>query len=144
MAAATVGAFFLIQHIKVSTPLLTGTRRPRPPVSDPLDGRTCAASTVSFYLLHRADSVDVDVIGRDGAVVARLATGRPMPIRDRIPAGEFTWNGRTLGGQPAPDGAYEVRVHLIHQDRTIVLGPTEGGAPYTITVRRGRRRCPRV
>ena len=47
---------------------------------------------ISFYLLHRADDVDVDIVGEDGAtIVDTLASGRHMKIDQRV---QFIWDGR--------------------------------------------------
>ncbi len=73
---------------------------------------------ISFYLLHRADDVDVYVVDQNGNIVDTLASGRHMPIKRR---GLFTWDGRTSRGTIAPDGTYNFRVSLIRQGRTLVI-----------------------
>jgi hypothetical protein len=129
LVAATIGAFFFTQHLKVTTPLLAGTPRPVPGVIDPLHGVPCmqgrnsASTTISFYLLHRADTVDVYIVSAGtGSIVRAVATGRHMRKGVRNPDGVFHWNGREDNGQVAPDGNYYFRVALIHQGRTIDLG----------------------
>jgi hypothetical protein len=127
LVAATVAAFFIAQHLKVATPLLAGFPRPVPPVINPIDGKTCGGVNhrtmrISFYLLHRADDVDVDVVSSTGAIVRTLASGVHMAIKKRA---FFAWNGRDDRGSFAPDGTYYVRVALIHQGRTVTIsGPT--------------------
>jgi hypothetical protein len=148
LAAATTAAFFFVQHLKVTTPLLTGVSPPRPAVIDPLASRQCAgssaqSSTFSFYLLHRADNVDVYVIDPSGARVATLASDRHMRRGLNIAPGRFAWNGRADNGSLARDGSYELQVTLVHQGRTIVLSPTDGAPPYTITVQRKAVNCRR-
>jgi FlgD Ig-like domain len=126
LVAATIAAFFITQHLKVTTPLIQGTPRPVPAVIDPLHGVPCGkgnsgSTTISFYLQHRADTVDVYVINQGETIVRTVATGRHMRIDVRKPDGVFTWNGREDNGQVAPDGTYYFRVALIHQNRTIDL-----------------------
>jgi FlgD Ig-like domain len=128
LVAATIGAFFFTQHLKVTTPLLAGTPRPVPAVIDPLHGVPCmqgrnsGSSTISFYLLHRADNVVVSVVSAEtGSIVSTVADGRHMRKGVRNPDGVFHWNGREDNGQVAPDGTYYFRVALIHQNRTIDL-----------------------
>ena len=126
LVAATIAAFFITQHLKVTTPLLQGFPRPEPGVIDPLHGVPCGrgnsgSTTISFYLQHRADTVDMYVINQGQTIVRTVATGRHMRIDTRKPDGVFTWNGREDDGQVAPDGTYYFRVALIHQNRTIDL-----------------------
>ena len=128
LVAATIGAFFVTQHLKVTTPLLAGTPRPVPGVIDPLHGVPCVqgrnsgSTTISFYLLHRADTVVVSVVSADtGSIVRTVADGRHMRKGVRNPDGVFRWDGREDNGQVAPDGTYYFRVALIHQGRTINL-----------------------
>jgi FlgD Ig-like domain/N,N-dimethylformamidase beta subunit-like, C-terminal len=131
LVAATIAAFFLTQHLKVTTPLIQGAPRPVPGVIDPLHGVPCAqgrssgSTTISFYLQHRADTVDVFVVSEaTGNIVRTVASGRHMRKDVRNPDGVFHWNGREDNGQVAPDGTYYFRVALIHQNRTIDLSGT--------------------
>jgi hypothetical protein len=127
LVAATIGAFFVTQHLKVTTPLIQGFPRPAPGVIDPLHGVRCAdgensgSTTISFYLQHRGDEVDVYVVDAEGNIVATVATGRHMRKDVRDPDGVFHWDGRLDNGRVAPDGTYYFRVALIHQNRTIDL-----------------------
>jgi len=127
LVAGTIAAFFITQHLKVTTPLIQGFPRPVPGVIDPLhavpcSGKSSASTTISFYLQHRADTVDVYVVDDDdGAIVRTVASGRHMRKNVRIPDGVFHWNGREDDGQVAPDGTYYFRVALIHQGRTVDL-----------------------
>lgn len=143
LVVATVGAFFVTQHLKVTTPLITGVRGATPAWINPVDGVTCGPASdpvnhrftrVSFYLLHRSDHVDVWVVDQSGAVVRTLASSRYMrgganPVRTA-----FTWYGREDNGSIAPDGTYNVRVALLQQGRTVELSDA-AGAPLDITVR---------
>ncbi|HET6864818.1 MAG TPA: FlgD immunoglobulin-like domain containing protein [Solirubrobacteraceae bacterium] len=130
LVAASIAAFFVTQHLKVTTPLIAGgagAPRPVPAVIDPVHPVQCGAvrtgsTTISFYLQHRSDDVIVSVVNADDdAVVRTVADGRHMRKGVRIPDGVFHWNGRLADGTVAPDGNYYFRVTLIHQNRTIDL-----------------------
>ena len=140
LAVATVAAFFIIQHLKVGTPLIAGNLAPFPTAINPRDGATCVAKTangdrapvnftqssVAFFLVHQADSVSVYVVNQSGRTVATLASEVYMPAElypHQVPR-TFSWNGRESGGGIAPEGQYYVRVVLHHQDRTIDLTPS--------------------
>ena len=138
LVGATVAAFFITQHLKVSEPLIAGVPRPFPAVINPRSGTTCGGvdhrvMRISFYLLHRSDTVDVSVVGRAGTIVATLASGRHMRRGVRNPDGEFFWNGRDDNGRIAPDGVYYVRVALLGQGRTINIA-SQGGQLQTVTI----------
>ncbi len=126
LAAATIGAFFVTQHLKVTTPLIQGFPRPVPGVINPLHGVPCGrfnsgSATISFYLQHRSDDVVVDVVNGAGDIVRTVATGRHMRKDVRNPDGVFHWDGRLASGRAAPDGTYYFRVALLHQNRTVDL-----------------------
>jgi hypothetical protein len=127
LVAATIGAFFVTQHLKVTTPLIQGFPRPVPGVIDPLhgvpcfDGRNSGSTTISFYLQHRGDVVDVYVVDAGDNIVRTVANGRHMRKNVRNPDGVFHWDGRLDDGRVAPDGTYYFRVALRHQNRTIEL-----------------------
>lgn len=126
LVAASIAAFFVTQHLKVTTPLIQGFPRPVPGVIDPLHGVPCGQFTsgstlISFYLQHRSDVADVYVVDSEGEVVRTVATDRRMRKGVRNPDGVFRWNGRLSDGRVAPDGTYHFRVALLHQDRGIDL-----------------------
>jgi len=143
LVIATVAAFFVTQHLKVTTPLLQGSPAPVPAAFNPVSGRVCKVRNplgervptsfrrmrISFYLQHRADDVDVYIVDQDGAIVDTLASGRHMAIDHRV---EFTWDGRRDDGSVASDGTYYVRVSLIHQGRTFTISNSAG--PETVTI----------
>jgi N,N-dimethylformamidase beta subunit-like, C-terminal/FlgD Ig-like domain len=124
LIVATVGAFFVTQHLKVSTPLIAGSPKPSPAFISPR-GTGCGGSrrvaNFSFYLLHRADDVSVYIVDQQGTIVRTLASGRHMRRNVRIPDGVFPWNGREDNGRIAPDGKYYFRIALLHQGRTVEL-----------------------
>jgi hypothetical protein len=133
LVVATVGAFFITQHLKVTTPLISAVSPPTAPVIFP-DGRgpACPDSTsISFYLLHRADDVNVYVVNDRDEVVRTLATALPMGRKQRV---AFTWRGVAHGGF-ARAGKYNFRVVLVHQRRTIdpvIVGATDTPAAVTV------------
>jgi FlgD Ig-like domain len=131
--AATVGAFFVTQHLKVTTPLIAGYPRPVPNVIDPYGARCGGVDhsrmRVSFYLLHRSDDVSVYIVDSSGTIVRTLASGRHMRIKRRI---LFVWNGREDNGALAPDGTYYVRVALLHQGRTVDISDPNGPVPVKV------------
>ena len=140
LALATVAAFFIIQHLKVTTPLIAGNPDPFPSVIDPVAGPKCTVhtpsghvapvsfrrSTVSFYLLYRSDVVRVYVVNAAGGIVDTLSRGVFMPAAPHPVTREFTWNGRTSAGQPATPGRYYFRVVLRRQNRTINIATSKG------------------
>jgi hypothetical protein len=137
LAAATVAAFFVTQHLKVTTPLIAGSPKPVPSWINPEDGRACDGVShrrvfVSFYLLHRSDDVDVYIVDQTGAIVRTIALGRHMRRKVRKPDGVFTWNGRNDDGQVVPDGDYYFRVALIHQGRTVEISNSAGPEPIRV------------
>lgn len=147
LALATVAAFFVTQALKVTTPLIAGSPAPVPGTIDPIAGGTCQVrnhagvllpvsfkrTTVSFYLLNRADDVDVYIIDQDGDVVATLpGSGRHMRVKQRR---SFTWDGRVHGGGIAPDGVYDVRVWLVNQGRGLLIARNGVVEPVTVETR---------
>jgi hypothetical protein len=127
LVAATIGAFFVTQHLKSATPLIQGFPAFVPGTINPRHGVPCGkynsgSTTISFYLQNRSDDVDVYVVSeKTGAIVDTLATGRHMRQDVRTPDGVFHWDGRDANGQVVPDGTYYLRVALIHQGATINL-----------------------
>lgn len=125
LVVATVAAFFVTQHLKVSTPLVAGAPRPFPATISPLEtgcGGFNRYAKFSFYLLYRADDVAVYVLDQAGDIVRTLASGRHMRVQVRNPDGDFTWDGREDNGSLAPDGTYHFRIALIHQGRIVEQG----------------------
>jgi flagellar hook assembly protein FlgD len=146
LAIATIGAFFVTQHLKVSTPLIAGYPVPVPSVINPVSGRTCRVpnpkgrlvpvsyrrTRVSFYLVNRADDVTVSVVNPAGRVVRVLpGSGRYLTTYQRR---TFVWNGRISDGAVAPDGVYDLRVTLAQQDRSLLIANQNTGAPEPVTV----------
>jgi hypothetical protein len=143
LVVATVAAFFITQHLKVSTPLLAGFPRPVPAAINPVGGVNCydpavgktvnyRQMSISFYLLNQSDYVDVWVIDQRGRKVATLATGTYMPGGSHPTRSYFTWNGREDDGGLAPDGEYYVLVRLLHRGRDVKISDSSGPIPFRI------------
>lgn len=132
LVVATVGAFFVTQHIKIKTPLFSPVHG-YPAAISPLHGGVCGrydhrVATVTFYLQHRSDDVSVYVIDQSGNIVRTLASGVHMrgganPVRKY-----FHWDGRDDNGHVVSDGSYHYRIALLGQGRTI----EETGASVTV------------
>jgi hypothetical protein len=151
---ATVAAFFIIQHLKVTTPLLAGNPVPFPPMINPTGGGTCVVvdpagqrgpvsfrrMTVTFFLLYRSDNVDVYVVNPSGTVAATLASNVFMRAAPNPVTKTFTWNGREASGRLAPPGKYYVRIVLRHQGRTIDITDSKGSLQWVTVSSSGR--CP--
>ena len=130
LVVATVGAFFVTQHLKVSNPLINGSPRPDPPAINPVSGRVCRdlagrqvsfkRTRLNFFLQSRSDNVGVYVINSQDEIVATLASNRFMKVNVRS---TFTWDGRSGAGNGpvVPDGIYYFRVALQHEARTFTL-----------------------
>jgi len=151
LAIATAAAFFFIQHLKVSTPLIAGQPSPHPSTINPISGGVCPypgphgtprptsfrRMKISFYLLHRNDSVDVYIVTPGGQVVDTIASDVAMIAKPRPKRRQFIWDGRTSAGKVAPDGTYDVKVSLLHQGRSYVIA-TSGGTVLPVTVQTHR------
>jgi hypothetical protein len=129
LVVATVGAFFVTQHLKVTTPLVTGSPAPKPGVINPVSGSTCGPpghevdhrkTFITFYLQHRADDVSVAVVDPAGTAVKNFRKHH-MQIELRNPPNWYVWNGREDNGSLAPDGTYYYRITLLGQGRSIEL-----------------------
>jgi hypothetical protein len=150
LAVATVAAFFVTQHLKVTTPILAGAPAPHPAAINPVDGQVCKGVShrrmfVSFYLQNRSDDVDVFIVDAGGTVVVdTLAAGVHMQGGNHPVRRGFTWDGHTSSGAVAPDGTYYVRVALIHQNRSVLISNNAGPEPITVQTVPPRPRVTRV
>ena len=129
LAAATVGAFFLIAHLKAATPLIYGRPKPMPLALDPVHGRISSCVSKGKPLDYRETQLTVQVSHSDlvgvfivsvanqgGSPVATVSSGTPLKTNQFF---TFTWNGRLDNGRIAPDGSYLFRIALLNQGRTI-------------------------
>ncbi len=145
LAIATIAAFFVTQHLKVTTPVVNGFPAPAPAAINPINGRTCAVHQhdgtvklvnhrrmfVSFYLQNRSDNVDVYIVNQDGNIVRTI--GSDVYMQARPPKRHrFVWDGRTDNGSVAPDGTYYIKVSLIHQGRSVLISNPAGAEPVTV------------
>ncbi len=95
LVIATVGAFFVTQHLKVTTPLIQGRPAPVPNTINPAYGGSCALrdgkgqvrlvsfrrTRVSFYLQNRSDNVDVWIVDHAGDLVRQIGSNVFMRAR---------------------------------------------------------------
>jgi hypothetical protein len=136
LVAATVAAFFFVQHLKVTTPFFSGSPRVDPAYINPVEGGVCRDQSrklvsfretrVSFFLVKRADHVNMYIVNREGEDVRTIATDRYMPRFSPAHPDRarrlFVWNGREDNGSLAPDGVYYFQVALINQGRALDVG----------------------
>lgn len=128
LVAATVGAFFLTQHLKVSLPLVLGLPRPVPSAFNPASRRTCIydgkpesfGRTWITFVLASSDTVQAYIFNSTGQQVA--AIGGPVRMRTNVRGPRFYWYGRESDGRLAPAGSYYWRLVLERQSRTVQLG----------------------
>ena len=144
LVIATVGAFFVTQHLKVTTPLIQGKPAPVPSIINPVSGGVCLRRNgkgklvpvsfkrmqVSFYLQNRSDNVDVYIV-HDGVKVRQIADDVYMdahpPERH-----QFSWDGRLADGRVAPDGTYYINVVLTHEARSLLISGSTAAEPVTV------------
>ena len=149
LVIATVAAFFVTQHLKVTTPLVQGRPAPVPNVINPVYGKVCLRRNrkgrlvptnykrmkISFYLQNRSDDVSVYIVDRDGDQVRQIANNvfmRAHPPKRHY----FTWNGRLADGSIAPAGTYYVKVSLFHEARSLVISNSTAALPVTVETTR--------
>ena len=157
LVIATVAAFFVTQHLKVTTPLIPGRPAPVPNTINPVYGGVCARRTakgalrlvsyrrmgISFYLQNRSDNVTVQIVDRDGTPVRTIANN--VYMRAEHPQRHyFTWNGRLADGSVAPAGVYYIKVSLLHQARTLVISNSTAALPVTVQTTRPQVRVTSV
>jgi hypothetical protein len=132
LVAATVAAFFVVQHLKVTTPIYGGYPNPVPSAINPVSGGSCPGrrrlvggvplsyrrTYISFYIF-KADEINLYVVDSQGAIVDTVADSFHMPPKKRV---GFYWNGRDANGNVVPDGTYHFRIALTHEDRSAPIG----------------------
>jgi flagellar hook assembly protein FlgD len=149
LVIATVAAFFVTQHLKVTTPFLQGRPAPVPNTINPAYGGVCARRTgkgvvhlvsfkrmnISFYLQNSSDDVDVWIVDRNGQRIRQI--GRNVFMRARPPKRHpFSWNGRLANGSVAPAGVYYIQVYLVHQGRSLIISSNTAALPVTVETTR--------
>jgi flagellar hook assembly protein FlgD len=110
LVVATVGAFFVTQRLKRSSPVVRGVSIPLY-ISPNGDGRKDSAR-IRFFLPKR-DRVTVAIVDEDDDEVRRLADDRRM----RRGRHSFVWRGRDDSDRVPPDGTYYLRVVLRAEGR---------------------------
>jgi hypothetical protein len=114
LVVATAAAFAITERLKLVKSPITGTRVSK--LISPTCG--CARGEASISVkLRRGDRVTVAVLDVHRRVVRVLVTGKRVARGHHV----FRWDGRTAVGRRAPDGHYQVEIHLEAQHRTIVL-----------------------
>ncbi len=149
LVIATVAAFFVTQHLKVSTPLIQYRPAPVPNTINPVYGGLCPLRggkgvvtlwsykrmRISFYLQNRSDNVTVQIVDRDGTPVRTI--GNNVFMRAHPPQRHpFTWNGRVANGSIAPAGTYYVKVSLLHEARSLIISNSTAALPVTVETTR--------
>jgi flagellar hook assembly protein FlgD len=156
LVIATVGAFFVTQHLKVSTPLVQGRPAPVPSTINPIYGKVCLRRNgkgkvvpvsfrrmqISFYLQNRSDNVDVYIRHNDVDVrqIGRNVFMRAHPPQRHV----FSWDGRLADGAVAPAGRYYVRVVLRRQARSLIISNSTEQLPVTVQTTRPQVRVTSV
>ncbi|MFL5862047.1 MAG: FlgD immunoglobulin-like domain containing protein [Solirubrobacteraceae bacterium] len=149
LVIATVGAFFVTQHLKVTTPLIQGRPAPFPSTINPVSGGICLRRNgkgvlapvsfrrmkVSFYLQNRSDQVEVYILDHNKQPVRQIGTDVFMsahpPKRH-----EFRWDGRIADGAVAPAGVYYIKVALLHEARSFLISNSTAAERVTVQTAR--------
>ena len=151
LVVATVAAFFVTQHLKVSTPLIQYKPAPVPNTINPVYGRICPRRNgkgqivltnyrqmhISFYLQNRSDNVTVQIVPRDDPDQVVRTIGNDVFMSATHPKRHrFEWNGRLADGSVAPAGVYYVKVSLLHQGRSLIISNATAALPVTVETTR--------
>jgi len=111
---ATAAAFAVTERLKLVKSPITGPHISK--VFSPTCGCARGKANISLRLRH-GDHVTLTVLDGHRDVVRTLAAGLPVPRGRSV----FHWDGTTDVGDRAPDGGYQVQIHLDGQHRTILL-----------------------
>ena len=156
LVVATVAAFFVTQHLKVSTPLIQYKPAPVPSTINPVYGGICPRRNgkgqivltnytrmhISFYLQNRSDNVTVQIV-HNGTPVRTIGNNVFMRA-DPPKRHKFVWNGRLANGSIAPAGVYYVKVSLLHQGRSLTISNATAPLPVTVETTRPQVRVTSV
>lgn len=114
LLVATAAAFAVTERLKLTKSAISGTLVSRS--FSPKCG--CSRKNAKVRIvLRRRDILDVTVVDAHRHDVATLFTGQQFPRGET----KFRWDGVLDTGGPAPDGTYQVKIHLERQHQTIVL-----------------------
>ncbi len=111
---ATAAAFAVTERLKLVKSPIAGLHISK--VFSPTCGCARGKANVSLKLRH-GDRVTVTVLDARRDLVRTLAVGLQVPRGRSV----FRWDGTTDAGTRAPDGSYQVQIHLDGQHRTILL-----------------------
>jgi flagellar hook assembly protein FlgD len=114
LLVATAAAFAITERLKLTKSAIYGTRVST--TFSPTCGCNRRFANVRI-VLRRADTLNVVVIDGHRHEIATVLAGRSFARG----VARFRWDGHTSAGAVAPDGAYQVKVHLERQHQTIVL-----------------------
>jgi FlgD Ig-like domain len=116
LVGASFAAFFVAQRLKGAPPVVR-VKGPQHWLSPNGDG---IKDRVTFTVrVRHTDDVTIEVVDAGGDRVRRIADGMRAPAR--VPL-RFSWGGTTDAGTRAPDGAYQLRINLRRQARTVTRG----------------------
>ena len=140
LLVATAAAFAITEHLKLIKSPLTGAllseRRGREVASGHvLIGPTCNCPTSKATLrvkLRHSGRVTVTVRDSSGHTVRTIASRVSVPAKTEK---FFVWNGRTDGGQIAPDGDYYPSVKLPRQTFNFLNKITVDTKPPTVVAK---------
>ena len=113
--AAAAGAFLYAQVEKTSAAPIYRTNFDGARFFSPNGDRSRDRARLVFRL-RASQRIDATVIDASGRPVRELVRGESRQGDVRL-----AWDGKDDAGQPAPDGAYRVRVHLHEDGSTITL-----------------------
>ena len=114
LLVATAAAFAVTERLKLTKSAISGTLVSRS--FSPKCGCSRKSAKVRI-VLRRGDTLEATVIDTHGHDVATLLAGLHFPRGET----KFRWAGLTDAGGFAPDGVYQVKIHLVQQHQTIVL-----------------------
>jgi hypothetical protein len=114
LLVATAAAFAVTERLKLTKSAISGTLVSR--TFSPKCGCSRKSAKVRI-VLRRGDTLDVTVVDSHRHEVATLFAGQ----RFRRGETKFRWDGILDTGGVAPDGTYQVKIHLARQHQTIVL-----------------------
>jgi hypothetical protein len=113
LLVATALAFAYAEQLKLTPSPIIRTKVTK--VFSPVCRCDTGTASIAFSL-RTSDRVEIDIV-RGSTVVRHLVAGHVYP-RGRLQA---DWDGRDDSGRVVKEGAYEPRVKLARQHRTIVL-----------------------
>ena len=115
--AGTAAAFAVTQSRKLTRPAVSAPRFDR--VFSPVCGCDQASARLAVKF-RSADRVRASIVDSSGREIRVLVEDVPVRRGDV----DFEWDGRSDGGDLAPDGRYRLRLELARADRTIVVPTT--------------------